>query len=137
MTRAIAFGVLACALAGCGTVANLYSLSGNREVYGGVQHAADDVREMARRDDGVPCPWLVWPLLAADLSLSAVGDTLTLPFTVAATIARRIQANQQANWENSLTDEQREALRKPVPPPSLEPMPGGTTAGRPPQPPGG
>ncbi len=79
MNRLLAIGALACALAGCGTVANF-----NREApaqarpYGGVEIAAENFRPSSE----MAAVWLdfLWPLAAVDVVLSAVGDTLTLPF---------------------------------------------------------
>ena len=78
MTRALACGLVACALTGCGTVANLHS-SGDREMYGGVRQAVGDIRRGP--DVTVAAPWVAWPMMVANVPLSAVGDTVTLPVT--------------------------------------------------------
>jgi uncharacterized protein YceK len=65
---------------GCGTVANTAYLDpyeGGKQVYGGVQVAWDKAANPESRS--------TWVTAAAyaDVPLSAVGDTLTLPYTVA------------------------------------------------------
>jgi uncharacterized protein YceK len=72
MTRLVLLAMLTLALTGCGTVANLHS-SGDREMYGGVRHAVGDIN--------VAAPWVAWPAMVANVPLSAVGDTVTLPVT--------------------------------------------------------
>src|SRR5687768_16376702 len=80
-------------LAGCGTVANLVPVppaTGEMRVYGGVATDLDTARQMsagaAATDDPVErCLCYANAALAVlDVPLSAVGDTLTLPVTVAA-----------------------------------------------------
>jgi len=85
MTRALACGIVALALTGCGTVQNFVDLPEfeasergklRTKPYGGVRIAAKrfqaDLVELA----------LLWPLWTTDVVLSAVGDTLTLPVTL-------------------------------------------------------
>jgi len=96
MTRAgmVLAVVVACAVGGCGTVSNL---SKDRLPYGGI---SEDVKEgIARWTDwwhpsGGHCISPTMQLMiaasrfAVDLPLSVVGDTLTLPITVDATLNR-------------------------------------------------
>jgi uncharacterized protein YceK len=91
---------LALCLTGCGTVSNFVftpPASGEPmgyDVYGGVQEdvvcierSAAAVREAKTAGQGLrECSDLI--LWAVDLPLSAIGDTVTLPLTVRATIAR-------------------------------------------------
>jgi uncharacterized protein YceK len=96
MARATVFTALAVCvvwLSGCGTVNNL---SGGQAPYGGVQQDAKaGSKNLIDWRDGywrVPGGYAIPPslsllasayLLGVDLPLSAVADTLTLPFTVA------------------------------------------------------
>ena len=84
---AVVAAAIACAAGGCGTVGNL---SGDRTVYGGVSR---DIKEGAQRwaDWNTPSGRCILPacdflsaayLFSIDAPLSAVGDTLTLPWTV-------------------------------------------------------
>lgn len=97
MTRAVALMVLAFAPAGCGTMENfgvprrfVSPEPPPLEVYGGVSRSAAAVKESLAGGDLVDAPYA--PLFAVDVALSAVGDTLTLPFTLAATVSRSIDA---------------------------------------------
>jgi uncharacterized protein YceK len=99
--------VLACALSGCGTFVNCTS---GREIYGGIkQDAQNGASHLAEAFSG-PCPSLSqFPdnpssgkqtlirtfcagcgvgMLALDLPVSAVADTLTLPITIPATLMK-------------------------------------------------
>jgi uncharacterized protein YceK len=75
------------ALAGCGTCINLggepLTGGGTREVYGGVAWDASVVSNTLQ-DGGLPYILVGAYLLAVDLPLSAVADTLTLPLTIPA-----------------------------------------------------
>jgi len=65
---------------GCGTVANTAYLDpyeGGKRVYGGVQVAWDKTANQESRSSWVTAA------AYADLPLSAIGDTLTLPYTIA------------------------------------------------------
>src|SRR5262245_52366383 len=97
MRRAVV-AVLAATLSGCGTVANLWSCckSGDRAVYGGVAHslrrAAEDAEEAARLDSPDRALHALGAcLMLADLPLSAVADTLTLPITVPEALGHRAE----------------------------------------------
>ncbi len=81
--------VVLCALGGCGTSLNL---DGDSRVYGGVAQDLQEARErMAAATSptwpGTPGAYPGWnaavgALALADLPLSLIGDTLTLPFTI-------------------------------------------------------
>jgi uncharacterized protein YceK len=91
MTRTLALGTLALALTGCGTVMNLYlppEQGGSQlfRVYGGVADTAKAIRLNAEKEGATAK--LVTAALVLDVPLSAIGDTLTLPITVAAAINR-------------------------------------------------
>jgi uncharacterized protein YceK len=78
MKRVLAIGALLLALTGCGTVENFTGRShGYARPYGGTQIAVD---RFSTPDDAELATKL--PLWAADLPLSFVGDTLTLPITL-------------------------------------------------------
>src|SRR5262249_44683538 len=97
MGKAAVWACLTAALlSGCGTMGNLWSCcsgSGGERVYGGVYKDVKLVAEGVGRgihpdEEG---PW--FPLAAAclmtfDLPLSAIGDTLTLPLTIPATVSK-------------------------------------------------
>jgi uncharacterized protein YceK len=104
--------VFSVALGGCGTVVNCTSVSGPpaRSIYGGVrQDAENGTRHLAEAFTGPAPSFTEMPqppsagrdfasksfcaacgvcMLAVDLPVSAVADTLTLPVTVPATILK-------------------------------------------------
>lgn len=90
MRRVLAFGALACALTGCGTVNNFHGSWQNSRPYGGVDLALDDIEQS--KQGTVVLPWLVWPMIVSNVPLSAVGDTVTLPVTLTAEAVRAINA---------------------------------------------
>jgi uncharacterized protein YceK len=81
MRRVVAIGALLLALTGCGTVQNFErdGVSGATP-YGGVSIATHRYRAKPQDGGGIK---IDFPdsLCAADVALSAVGDTLTLPVT--------------------------------------------------------
>jgi uncharacterized protein YceK len=105
--------VLACALGGCGTVVNCISCNGvaAREIYGGVKqdaqngtlHLNEALHGPAPTFGAMPkppdlgrdfvvksfCAGCGIGMLAVDLPVSAVADTLTLPITVPATLMKQ------------------------------------------------
>jgi uncharacterized protein YceK len=105
--------VLAPALGGCGTVVNCVSWNGpaGREIYGGVkQDAQNGTSHLAEAFYGPPPSLSPYPekpdtgnhlltksfcagcgigMLAVDLPISAVADTLTLPVTIPATLMKK------------------------------------------------
>jgi uncharacterized protein YceK len=94
--------------AGCGTIHNLTPNRQTSEgeiparVYGGVQGEWGELQAM--RFDDVHCMNLIFlPLYLIDLPLSAIGDTLTLPWTIPAEVNRSINnyyfPKQQAKSE--------------------------------------
>lgn len=103
MTRALACGLVACALTGCGTVGNLRQPR-EAQVYGGVGIAIEDFR--TAREGETVLPWLVWPLRVLDVPLSAIGDTLTLPVTAVA------EVNRLSDSEPSVSAEERKYWRE-------------------------
>lgn len=79
------------ALTGCGTVQNLQrDLPTGATVYGGVDIATARFAP-GSQNDGFGLA-LLWPVYAADVAASAVGDTLALPLTVWAEVIRSINA---------------------------------------------
>lgn len=82
MRRISVFSGLALALCGCGTVQNFSRESKtDPTVYGGVSIATARFNPDVEKDDWSDQP-LMLPVYAADVVLSAIGDTLTLPATV-------------------------------------------------------
>lgn len=81
-------GLLAVTLAGCGTVQNLAGGYKDRGTvpYGGVRHAADKFRDPY--DVEMAYVLYLGPLWVGDIAASAVGDTLTLPYSLAAAAVR-------------------------------------------------
>jgi hypothetical protein len=79
MKRVLAIGVLLLGLTGCGTVGNFQGKLADARPYGGVELAVVDVRQSM--EGTVVLPWLTWPIIASNVPLSAIGDTLTLPIT--------------------------------------------------------
>jgi uncharacterized protein YceK len=111
--------VCAAVLGGCGTVVNCFDVNGpaSRAIYGGVRQDADNgTRHLTEAFSG-PAPTLsAMPkppsaardfasktfcaacgvgMLAIDLPVSAVTDTLTLPVTVPATLMKKKPKSQQ------------------------------------------
>jgi uncharacterized protein YceK len=87
MKRVLAIGALLIALTGCGTVQNFQRESPSKPTpYGGVEIAVDRFSPSSQ-GHGI---WLMaaWPAVVADVGLSAVGDTLTLPITVTLVVWR-------------------------------------------------
>jgi uncharacterized protein YceK len=85
--------VLAPAAGGCGTAANtlwLDDFEGGQKVYGGVGVDATMFASAVADCDGKgPALSTAWALFfAADMPLSAVADTVTLPYTITATLMR-------------------------------------------------
>ena|SRR5947209_6577097 len=84
MARAAVWAVLAvgaaAGLGGCGTIHNLQE---QKEAFGGVKLDNDfgvaHRREGPNQDDNEAVNTVLWLAAVADLPLSAVGDTLTLP----------------------------------------------------------
>jgi uncharacterized protein YceK len=88
----------AAGLSGCGTFGNIWGDggTGEREVYGGLVASANEAGQAARQvarlgsvDDVVGCALLGAYWAAVDVPLSVVGDTLTLPLTIPATLRKR------------------------------------------------
>ncbi len=97
MTRAILLGVVAFAFTGCGTVENFTRQedAGTRplEVYGGVSRSVEAVKS---NNDAA--------LRASDVAFSAIGDTLTLPITLSAAIARVIDAHHRPEQQQPASE---------------------------------
>jgi uncharacterized protein YceK len=105
--------VFAAALSGCGTVVNCVNVNGTpaRAIYGGVrQDAINGTNHLTEAFSGSPPSFSAMPkppdagrdfavktfcagcgvaMLAVDLPVSAVADTLTLPVTVPATLLKK------------------------------------------------
>jgi uncharacterized protein YceK len=91
VTRSFTLGLLTLALTGCGTTLNLHMPKEQNgptqlEVYGGVSNTVALARTCAERD-GLK-PKFLAALVALDVPLSAIGDTLTLPITMTVTAWR-------------------------------------------------
>ena len=89
MQRTIALGFLVFALSGCGTVENFREdANGRAKPYGGVEIAVnrfrhgDDVQRVT-----------MFPFWSADLALTAIGDTCTLPVTIPLGLIYQAQDN--------------------------------------------
>jgi uncharacterized protein YceK len=98
VTRSFTLGLLALALTGCGTTANIHlpkELGGRNqlEVYGGVSNSVAMARTCADRD-GVG-PKFLAALVALDVPLSAIGDTLTLPITMTVAAWRLYESSRE------------------------------------------
>jgi uncharacterized protein YceK len=91
MRRLLAIAISAFALTGCGTVENFTQTEpdGRRplEVYGGVTRSVATVKEQFA-SDLVVVPFA--PLYIPDVLLSVIGDTLTLPVTIPASVVYAI-----------------------------------------------
>ena len=89
---------MVCSVWGCATAWNIQN---ERRIYGGVRRESSAVpyllkdSEPAKPEDGFSTVLSMWAL--ADLPFSAVGDTLTLPLTVAATLMKLKEANAAKN----------------------------------------
>jgi uncharacterized protein YceK len=84
--RAVVFALAASLLAGgCGTVANTLWLEpkdGGMRVYGGVKADLEVARDAAANNPPADHGALAIGMAVADLLLSAVADTVTLPVTL-------------------------------------------------------
>jgi uncharacterized protein YceK len=116
--RRLAVAVLVVGLSGCGTAANTLwwaPFEGGQRVYGGVRAEVGVLRDgLSGKSDTSSAPdraGLV--LIAADLPLSAVGDTLTLPYTIPTAILN--QVNHRDKLEP--TPEPADPSAKPFSPP--------------------
>jgi uncharacterized protein YceK len=98
MTRALACGLVACALTGCGTVQNFARPGGGEqrplEVYGGTTRSVDALKATVTDPVAValscssPFAFAAAGALVLDVPLSAVADTVTLPITLWAKVDR-------------------------------------------------
>lgn len=77
---------------GCGTVRNLSSI-GERSPYGGVKCAHEWAGECAKPDNRMMFRKVGLVLWTLDLPLSALGDTLTLPYTLMVSVGRHINSS--------------------------------------------
>ena len=88
LTVVLTLGAITLLAGGCGTVANTAVLppeEGGKQVYGGVRVDWEAARHVVAEISGdyPRSPFLfVSGLLAVDLPLSAIGDTVTLPYTI-------------------------------------------------------
>ena len=116
MKRVLAFGAIICILTGCGTVQNFErgGAMSNATPYGGVEIAAERMKagphegDFMRLDDQPP--WLT----TADVVGSAIGDTLTLPVTIALQVAHDINEYYFTPEKPPATG--REQRNPPIPP---------------------
>jgi uncharacterized protein YceK len=86
----LAFAIVPLLLCGCGTTANLFCFSaeeGGKQLYGGFREDCKAVRDFTRPDPSYcnsTADRLSRALLfTVDMPASLVGDTLTLPITIA------------------------------------------------------
>jgi len=84
----VGFALVAAISAGCGTVQNLARESGGPSVYGGVGIAANRFTP-GSQNEGLALV-VMWPAYTADVVLSALGDTVTLPVTLPLAAARAL-----------------------------------------------
>jgi uncharacterized protein YceK len=106
--------VAATLLSGCGTAANtLWFIpeEGGMRVYGGVRADWEAAHRSYPPDINLPRY-----LAIVDMPLSAVGDTLTLPFTVPAALCRPLQPKQQDHPANPATPWTNASQGSPSPP---------------------
>jgi uncharacterized protein YceK len=88
--RRIAAALTLTGIVGCGTVENFVTgPDGRTTPYGGVRIAADKCNPASGRYYDVAFA-LGWPFYVTDVPLSAIGDTLTLPLTLAAALGHAI-----------------------------------------------
>lgn len=117
---AIALLIAAAALcSGCGTAVNTLWLDpyeDGQRVYGGVRVDLEVLQSAGKRESGISVSGETVPLsrleqvkrvswLAIDLPLSAIGDTLTLPYTLACQLSARrtlIRSFQSCNLDYQL-----------------------------------
>lgn len=73
-------------VSGCGTVGNMFQLKGFPEykVYGGVENDLDAWSDIVEYEHSLSTVWFYRTLIAIDLPLSIIADTVTLPITVPA-----------------------------------------------------
>jgi uncharacterized protein YceK len=108
MRRFFIIGLLAFALTGCGTAKNFTEgWLGQMEPYGGVKNAVNEIKngydvELA----------YTMPLRLADVGLSAVGDTLTLPVTLPIAAVRAIRDHY---FPKKAPESQPPTLERPAP----------------------
>ena len=81
---------------GCGTFVN-FEKGGldNPKIYGGVVHSTEMVRNWAESDPNVNYSGLMCAFYVADVPVSFVADTLTLPITATTTLIHATSANVQ------------------------------------------
>lgn len=103
-----AVATLALLLSGCGTAANTLWWSrdeGGLRVYGGVRAETEKLRQHVADPERADSRDL---LLALDLPLSLVGDTLTLPITVPVALTRSYSDPKPVNNPESGRPQQEE-----------------------------
>lgn len=85
--RLIMAALLAVTVAGCGTLVN-FEKGGldNPKIYGGVAHSTEMARTWAEPDSNVRYSGLMCAFYVADVPVSFVADTLTLPITATTTL---------------------------------------------------
>jgi uncharacterized protein YceK len=92
--------ITACPLSGCATA---WNLKNEQQIYGGVRREASIVPYLmrdfapAKPEDGFSTVLSMGAL--ADLPFSAIGDTLTLPVTIPATLMKLKELNARKKIE--------------------------------------
>jgi uncharacterized protein YceK len=79
LSAVMAASICLALLPGCGTAQNMTQ---SFEVYGGVKRSVAKLKEKPEETEEVQPKRYPIPVYAADVGLSAIGDTLTLPITL-------------------------------------------------------
>jgi uncharacterized protein YceK len=94
--------VLPVLVVGCGTLCNVTSSNPDPRVYGGIRQEWSDLKVM-RFDDVYCINLLLAPWLVADLPLSVLGDTLTLPYVLGRQVISALAGSERPEDKPSAT----------------------------------
>ena len=95
MGRLALLALLGISASGCGTALNVRS-DGQQKVYGAVQHDLECIRHNLDTSKPRKLPVLSVAIGLLDLPFSLIGDTLTLPLTISATVRKREPPHKEA-----------------------------------------